>query len=61
MKMSTDTKCSICNNQISLFRYKAMKQWNIQGDLCNDCYSNKLTEHYISKKENSNYNKKTDL
>ena len=61
MKMSADTKCSICNNQISLFRYKAMKQWNIQGDLCNDCYSNKLTEHYISKKENSNYNKKTDL
>ena len=59
--MLTDTKCSLCNNQISLFRYKAMKQWNIQGDLCNDCYSNKLTEHYISKKENSNYNKKTDL
>ena len=54
--MVTDTKCSLCNNQISLFRYKAMKQWNIQGYLCNDCYSNKLTEHYTSKKENSNYN-----
>lgn len=61
--MLTATKCSLslCNNQISLFRYKAMKQWNIQGYLCNDCYSNKLTEHYISTKENSNYNKKTDL
>jgi len=58
--MLTDTKCSLCNNQISLFRYKAMKQWNILGYLCNDCYSKKLKEHYISKKENSNYNKKTD-
>ncbi len=38
-----------------------MKQWNIHGYLCNDCYSKKLTEHYIYRKENSNYNKKTDL
>ena len=58
--MPTDRKCSICNNPISLFRYKAMKQWNILGYLCNDCYSKKLKEHYSSKKENSNYNKKTD-
>ncbi|MGZ8854637.1 MAG: DUF4428 domain-containing protein [Nitrososphaeraceae archaeon] len=58
--MPTDTKCSICNNPISLFRYKAMKQWNILEYLCNDCYSKKLKEHYFSKKENSNYNKKTD-
>ena len=57
---ATDTKCSICNSPISLFRYKAMKKWNIQGYLCNDCYSKKLTEHYISRKEDSNYNKKTD-
>jgi hypothetical protein len=51
--MLIDTKCSLslCNNQISLFRYKATKQWNIQGYLCNDCYSNKLTEHYISTKK----------
>lgn len=58
--MPIDTKCSICNNPISLFRYKAMKQWNIRGYLCNDCYSKKLKEHYFSKKENINYNKKTD-
>jgi hypothetical protein len=44
---ATDTKCSICNIPISLFRYKAMKQWNIQGYLCNDCYSKKLKEHYF--------------
>ena len=60
-EMPAYTKCSLSNNQISLFRYKAMKQWNIQGYLCDDCYSNRLTEHYISTKENSNYNKKTDL
>lgn len=60
-EMPAFIKCSICNSKISLFRYKAMKQWNIQGYLCNDCYSKKLTEHYIYRKENSNYNKKTDL
>lgn len=45
--MPNDTKCSICNDQISIFRYKAMKQWNIQGYLCSNCYSKKLREHYI--------------
>jgi hypothetical protein len=45
--MPNDTKCSICNDQFSIFRYKAMKQWNIQGYLCSNCYSKKLREHYI--------------
>jgi len=59
--MHNDTKCSICNNQISIFRYKAMRQWNIQGYLCSDCYSKKLIGHYIptyiAAKEDSSYNK----
>ncbi|HET8857939.1 MAG TPA: hypothetical protein VFT83_01240 [Nitrososphaeraceae archaeon] len=60
--MPNDTKCSICNNQISVFRYKAMGQWNIQGYLCGDCYSKKLIEHYIpeyipTKEDSSSYNK----
>ena len=59
--MHNDTKCSICNNQISVFRYKAMRQWNIQGYLCSDCYSKKLIGHYIptyiAAKEDSSYNK----
>ena len=59
--MPNDTKCSICNNQISIFRYKAMRQWNIQGYLCSDCYSKKLIGHYIptyiAAKEDSSYNK----
>lgn len=59
--MPNDTKCSICNNQIPVFRYKAMRQWNIQGYLCSDCYSKKLIGHYIptyiAAKEDSSYNK----
>ena len=59
--MPNDTKCSICNNQISIFRYKAMRQWNIQGYLCSDCYSKKLIGHYIptyvAVKEDNSYNK----
>ena len=45
--MPNDIKCSICNGQIPIFRYKAMEQWNIQGYLCSDCYSNKLREYYV--------------
>jgi hypothetical protein len=45
--MPNDLKCSNCNDQISIFIYKAMKQWNIQGYLCSNCYSKKLREYYI--------------
>ena len=59
--MSNDIKCSICNNQISIFRYRTMRQWDIQGYLCSDCYSKKLIGHYIptyiAAKEDSSYNK----
>ena len=59
--MSNDIKCSICNNQISFFRYRAMRQWNMQGYLCSDCYSKRLTEYYspeyIPTKEDNSYNK----
>jgi hypothetical protein len=26
-----------------------MKEWDISGYLCGDCYSKKLTEHYIKR------------
>jgi hypothetical protein len=59
--MPNNTKCAICNNQIPIFRYKAMRQWNIKGYLCSDCYSKKLIGHYtpayIPTKEDSSYNK----
>jgi hypothetical protein len=41
-------KCVLCENDIINFRYKAMLQWNISGDLCGKCYGKKLAEHYIS-------------
>jgi hypothetical protein len=47
MKKTTNPKCTLCGNILS-FRYKAMSQWNISGDLCGECYGKKLTEHYIS-------------
>ena len=42
-----DLKCTLCGNNIS-FRYKAMPQWNIPGNLCGVCYGKKLTDYYIS-------------
>lgn len=41
--------CSICNSSISDFKYHGMKEWNISGYLCSDCYSKKLTEYYIKR------------
>jgi NMD protein affecting ribosome stability and mRNA decay len=40
-------KCVVCGNQID-FRYKAMPEWRIVGDLCGECYEKKLTDHYIA-------------
>ncbi len=40
-------KCVVCGNHVST-RYRAMKEWNIEGDLCGECYGKKLTDHYIS-------------
>ena len=40
-------KCVNCGNTIN-FRYRAMPQWNISGDLCGECYGKKLTEYFIS-------------
>ena len=44
--MRNDTKCSICNNQLSIYRYKTMSQWDIQGYLCGNCYSKELLAYY---------------
>jgi hypothetical protein len=43
--MDREQKCALCGNVIT-FRYKAMRQWNISGELCGDCYGKKITEHY---------------
>ena len=46
-------KCGICNKDIKNFKYAAMPEWNISEFICGDCYSQKLTEHYI-KHEDTN-------
>lgn len=51
----SSVNCSICNNEISSFRYKAMPSWDVSGDLCSKCYSRKLSEYYI--KNQQEYNK----
>ncbi|HEX9678543.1 hypothetical protein [Nitrososphaera sp.] len=43
----TSSKCGACGNEMT-FRYRSMPEWNIEGDLCGACYSQKLTEHYIA-------------
>ena len=37
--------CSICKNAIDT-KFLPMEEWNIEGSLCGDCYSKKLSEHY---------------
>ena len=44
---SSKLKCVFCGNGITNFRYKAMFQWNISGELCGKCYAKKLIEYYI--------------
>ena len=40
-------KCASCGADLS-FKYTPMRQWNIHGYVCGQCYSQKLTDHYIS-------------
>jgi len=38
-------KCTICRGHIEK-KYMPMKEWKINGPLCNKCYSKKIGEHY---------------
>ena len=38
-------KCVICNEKTTL-QYNPMKEWKIDGQICGECYSKKLHEHY---------------
>ena len=29
-----------------MLRYTPMKEWEISGTICGDCYSKKLSDHY---------------
>ena len=41
--------CTICNKELK-YKYKAAKEWNIEGYLCADCHIDK-TKEFITKKQ----------
>ncbi len=43
--LGSKQKCTICNEEVSM-QFRAMKEWSIDGVLCGDCYSKKLSEFY---------------
>ena len=45
MKMKPDVRCALCNGIIKT-NYAPMKQWKIEGNLCGECYTKKLSEFY---------------
>jgi len=51
-------KCALCKGAMSR-KYLPMKQWNIEGFICGNCYSKKIFEHYPGKHVRVNiYDKK---
>lgn len=50
--MGKSEKCVLCGKLLTL-RYTSMKAWNIDGQLCGNCYSKKLTEYYLGPKNDA--------
>ena len=48
--MGSDEKCALCNGNIE-HAYVPMKEWKIDGDLCGECYSKKISEFYPGEHE----------
>ena len=38
-------KCAICKEETEIY-FNPMPKWSIEGELCGDCYSKKLSEFY---------------
>jgi len=38
-------KCAICSEETSM-QFNPMPEWSIEGVLCGDCYSKKISEFY---------------
>ncbi|WP_177318909.1 hypothetical protein [Candidatus Nitrosotenuis cloacae] len=55
--MAEGEKCVLCNGP-AVYKYAAMKEWNIKGVLCSKCYSKKLFEHYPGEHVRVNLDKK---
>lgn len=43
--LGSKNKCKICNEETSI-HYNPMKEWKIDGILCGECYSKKLSDFY---------------
>ncbi len=43
--LGSKQKCTICNEQVSMI-FNPMKEWSLDGVLCGDCYSKKLSDFY---------------
>jgi hypothetical protein len=43
--LGSKDKCAICSEEIKL-TFNPMKEWNIEGMLCGDCYSKQLHDYY---------------
>ena len=57
INLASKSKCAICGGKIH-FRFSPMDEWKIQGDMCGDCYSKKIGEHYPG--EHTRVNKELD-
>jgi hypothetical protein len=38
-------KCAICSEETSM-HFIPMSEWSIEGVLCGDCYSKKISDYY---------------
>ena len=43
--LKKEEKCSLCYGPIKI-KYFPMEIWKINGVLCGNCYSKKISEHY---------------
>ena len=42
-------KCIVCEKDIGSITYAPMEEWDVKGNLCGKCYSEKLGKHYPGK------------
>lgn len=49
LKFKMTEKCAVCKKDIVNTTYVPMDEWNITGNLCSECYSEKIGKHYPGK------------
>ena len=46
--MAKDNTCTVCKAQADR-QFYPMKEWDVKGLLCGDCYSKRIHDHYPGK------------